>query len=285
MTHLVTVGGWDRPHPATSLTGAQWWAVWKAWNAKVASAAAVLGAPSSFAGFDGIDWDVEGVDTQSSSDNTFPLTLLHLMGDMSTAAKADGYSVSLTPCESYLDVYNYYFDFSLKHAYLEYPEFPYHGENTYAYLVAKYPDAWDIISVQLYESWSHANYQISEVKVPASAFLQMWARQIMHGWYVNFALTPGIDIASQYVKVPPQKLVLGLANGWTGSTTNSSKVKALYIPSAEVADAIVGLNSSNASLALRGVMFWSIKYEGMPISGSTTPVWLAKEMNDVLHVR
>ena len=46
--HLITVGGWDAPHPDTSFTGAEWFQAWHEWNQ-------ALPMP-----FDGFDWDLEG---------------------------------------------------------------------------------------------------------------------------------------------------------------------------------------------------------------------------------
>lgn len=46
--HLLTIGGWNAPHPDTSFTGAEWFQAWHAWNQE-------LPMP-----FDGFDWDLEG---------------------------------------------------------------------------------------------------------------------------------------------------------------------------------------------------------------------------------
>ena len=46
--HLITVGGWDAPHPDTAFTGAEWFQAWHDWNQ-------ALPMP-----FDGFDWDLEG---------------------------------------------------------------------------------------------------------------------------------------------------------------------------------------------------------------------------------
>ena len=34
-THMISIGGWDAPHPNTTWTGADWWNAWAAWNAAV----------------------------------------------------------------------------------------------------------------------------------------------------------------------------------------------------------------------------------------------------------
>jgi len=289
-THLISFGGWDAPHPDTRFTAVQWWSVWKLWNS--------LAARDGWAGFDGIDWDIEGVDDQTSANNGFTWSLLNLMGEMSTLARADNYVVSLTPCESYLDITNAYFDLKLTSAYFEWPLFSYHGHNTYAYLLAKYADAFDIVSVQLYESWSHANYEINVLKTPASAYIELWARTITYGWFINFALYPGIDIPSQFVRVPPEKLVVGLANGWTGNATGNlypGVTKALLIWPEDASVAYTALvNTSGlpipgtnfSSGAPRGFMFWDIGAESAIVPDGTGRVLdMASGLNAFLHTR
>ena len=53
--HLITIGGWDAPHPEDSFTGAEWFQAWHAWNQ-------ALPMP-----FDGFDWDLEGNSADSRS--------------------------------------------------------------------------------------------------------------------------------------------------------------------------------------------------------------------------
>ena len=115
--HLISIGGWDAPHPDTSLTGAEWFAVWEKWNA-----AAIASVPAELAwgGFDGIDWDLEGNDSPSSPWNYFTVACIDLVGTMSQAAKAAGYVVSLVPPQSYWDVTSGTFDLSLLHSYVPY---------------------------------------------------------------------------------------------------------------------------------------------------------------------
>eukprot|EP00931_Biecheleriopsis_adriatica_P034534 TRINITY_DN19927_c0_g1_i2.p1 TRINITY_DN19927_c0_g1~~TRINITY_DN19927_c0_g1_i2.p1 ORF type:complete len:173 (-),score=16.45 TRINITY_DN19927_c0_g1_i2:96-614(-) len=52
-THLLSIGGWDAPHPSTEFSGAEWFAAWNSWNS-------ALPRP-----FDGFDWDLGGNDAQS----------------------------------------------------------------------------------------------------------------------------------------------------------------------------------------------------------------------------
>ena len=49
-------------------------------------------------------------------------------------------------------------------------EFLYAGRNTYAPLLALHP-GWDFVSLQLYESWSAADYFLAERQISAELYL------------------------------------------------------------------------------------------------------------------
>ena len=56
--HMISIGGWDAPHPNTTAgTGAQWATAWQNWNADTVAQPAL-----GFPGYDGVDWDLEGND-------------------------------------------------------------------------------------------------------------------------------------------------------------------------------------------------------------------------------
>ena len=103
--HLISIGGWDAPHPVTTWDGATWFGVWEAWNA-------ALPRP-----FDGLDWDLEGNDAPDSASNRFTAACLDLVVAMSDAAKAAGYVVTMVPPQSYFDVDSDAYDPSLRNAY------------------------------------------------------------------------------------------------------------------------------------------------------------------------
>ena len=75
---------------------------------------------------------------------------LTLVGEMSVAAKADGFIVSLVPPQSYFDVSTSRFSRSLTLAYSDWhPEFHYRGANSYSYLVAKYGEpTFDFVDIR-----------------------------------------------------------------------------------------------------------------------------------------
>ena len=106
----------------------------------------------------------------------------------------EGYAVSMAPPESYLDVSTSNFS---RFVNLTYPndawhqDFSYHGRNVYAYLLKKWPDAFDIISVQLYESWSHADYNITVLGTPASDYLVAYIENfVRHSGKVLVLINP-----------------------------------------------------------------------------------------------
>jgi hypothetical protein len=169
-THMVTVGGWDAPHPLNYTSAADMYAEWKSWNENV------VARPGLPTGFDGVDWDLEGADNVNSSSNVMTPHTLDLVGGFSQLAKADGYLVTLVPCESYLDPTTSAFDASLLWPYPEWhPEFRYHGHNSYAYLLSRYGttaaaaagggaavSTFDAVTIQLYESYAHAAFNLTE---------------------------------------------------------------------------------------------------------------------------
>lgn len=201
-THLLSIGGWNAPHPDTRFSGDQYWEAWKAKFALSKFVQETGGVhqdeetPAWPYLFDGIDWDLEGNDTPASPYNEFTPAVFQVVADMSAAAKKDGFLVSIVPPESYFDVLNSGFDLSLRHApnhrqlpkqYTStqaaaalppilsekprwHPEFLYQGSNAYTYLFFKhgFADIVDIIDVQLYETYSMPAYFTKYVNTTAA---------------------------------------------------------------------------------------------------------------------
>eukprot|EP00277_Geminigera_cryophila_P003934 CAMPEP_0179431430 /NCGR_PEP_ID=MMETSP0799-20121207/16324_1 /TAXON_ID=46947 /ORGANISM="Geminigera cryophila, Strain CCMP2564" /LENGTH=250 /DNA_ID=CAMNT_0021208361 /DNA_START=1079 /DNA_END=1827 /DNA_ORIENTATION=- len=140
--HLVSVGGWDQSHPDTSRPSSEVWEAFMSWNTNV-----VARPDMDFAGYDGIDWDVEGADAPSDAANMMSVALLDLIGEVSKMAKKEGFVVTMAPMESYLDPSTSDFNRSLLSSYPEWttlvPEFKYHGRNCLAYLLAKHGESED----------------------------------------------------------------------------------------------------------------------------------------------
>jgi hypothetical protein len=288
-THMISVGGWDAPHPDTSSPPAAVYAAWKAWNADV------VVRPGFEGGFDGVDWDLEGNDDPANPGNNFTVPCLDLVGQFSQAAQLDGFVVTLVPPESYLDPYFSSYDRSLLHTYPDgwQPSFAYHGRNAYALLMAKYGNTalpngssvltFDLIMVQLYESWSHADFNLT---APVSAggpqqgaaeYLAAWVPLLTRGWFVDFASDPASGVPSQTVALSPSQVVLGLANGWAGGPKS-----VLFMP-ADVGSAFAAL--APRGLAPRGTVFWTLTNEGAVPPGQTAPLWMGAQLNDFLHTR
>jgi hypothetical protein len=269
-TSLISVGGWDAPHP-TGGSGAQFYAQWQQWNAG-------LQATYGFA-FDGVDWDLEGNDIPASLWNTFSVETLSIVGEFSQLAKADGYLITLVPAESYFDVSTAAFSRSLNNSYSDWhSDFLYHGHNAYAYLFSKYGGAatFDAVTVQLYESWSHAGFNITLQKQRPADYLRAWAASLAAGWWVDFSSAPELNYSSQMVTLPLANLVVGLANGWAGGA--GSNVKSLLIMPEEVGVAW-------AEQRFRGAAFWCIAAEGNVPPAQTAPLYLASGLNAFFHAR
>lgn len=277
--HLISIGGWNSPHPDTSNTAEDVFAHWDRWNREVAA------RPSQgFFGFDGFDWDIEGNDDPASPFNHFSVECLDLMGRVSELAKEQGYIVAMAPAESYLDPQlSPAFDRSLRHEYDEWKSvlkepFRYHGRNVYAYLLARY-DVFDFITVQLYEGYSHAEYAVSQLQLNPVEVLSNFVRRITSPWYIDFSSDPALHFEQTVdVSIRPERLVIGLANGWAGDG------KFLLIYPAQVAAAYRQLQAER--LTPRGFAFWNILDEGKASpQRPAEPVFLAHGLNTFMHIR
>ncbi|RYG96692.1 hypothetical protein EON65_54025, partial [archaeon] len=207
--HLISIGGWNAPHPDTSISAASMFAYWDHWNNNVVSRPHL-----GFYGFDGFDWDIEGNDDLNSPYNVFTVPCLDFMGEFSQLAKRRGYIVSMAPAESYVDLTTPLFDRALNHEYSEWQgiisTFPYHGQNVYAYLLSRYAytsmpihthadtyteednitnttvHTFDFVTIQLYEGYSHAQYKVQQLKMPPEDMLVDFVASVIRGWEVDF---------------------------------------------------------------------------------------------------
>lgn len=222
------IGGWGAEHPTTSFSAEDMWAAWKEWNLGVVEAAGLPG------GFDGIDWDMEGANDPEDPNNVLAMDMLNLVGEMSQLAKQDGFIVTMVPAESYLDSTTSLYDTSLLHSYPEWEgimDFNYHGRNGFAFLLTKFRhtsvtkdthtalvDTFDLVSIQLYESYTHFNYNLTAApegeRQSAASYLVQWVPMVVDGWYVDFAADPTSGLDSQMVYVNRSNLCIGIANGW-----------------------------------------------------------------------
>ena len=280
-SHIVTVGGWDAPHPINYSSATEMYQEWKQWNEKI------VARPGFESGFDGVDFDLEGFDDPNNAFNTMAVKTLDLVGGFSQLAKADNYLVTLVPCESYLDPTTSLFDRSLLWSYPDFhPEFHYHGHNAYAYFLSRYGltqtgngeqvPTFDLTTIQLYESYSHADNNITVLGQSAAEYLAQFVKNVVAGWQVDFSSDPSINWPSGLVNVPAGRLALGLANGWAGGPSPKS---VLIMPS-DVAGAWSILGGENAP---RG--FWDIPDEGRIPAGQNTSLYMARDLNAFLKTR
>lgn len=54
--HLISIGGWNSPHPDTTISAEEGYEYWNYWNRHIAAR-----PEKGFLGFDGFDWDIEGM--------------------------------------------------------------------------------------------------------------------------------------------------------------------------------------------------------------------------------
>jgi hypothetical protein len=156
-----------------------------------------------------------------------------------------------------------------------YSTFTYYGANVYAYLVHQYGDWIDLISIQLYESYSDALYEIKCNGNNASEYLFQYVYNLISSdevFFVNFTEDAEIGLSGQNVALPLQKLVLGFGNGWTRRND-----KSVYISPDQVNIAWRQLHAASPSKLPRGFMFWTINTEG------EDDLYLAKDLHEILQ--
>lgn len=283
VVHLISTGGWDAMHPKTDNSAEEVFDTWKYWNEIT-----IVDPNLGFYGFDGLDWDIEGNDVATSPYNAFTIECLDLMGKMSQILKANDYFVTMAPAESYLDALTSDFNRLLNNTYSEWhQDFTYHGKNSYAYILAKYGNTqllskgtvptFDMISIQLYEGWSHCSYNMSQTEQLFKDYLYNIVKiYSVDGWIVNFEMDPSTNLPSQRIFIPPSQLVIGLGNGWTILSND----KFLYLPISEISDAYYFLQSLN--IQIKGFMYWDIADDGMSIEGQ--PLYMSKALNSFMSV-
>ena len=272
VVHLVSFGGWDGQHLDTKLTAQEWYSIWK--NSIASSI------------FHGIDWDLEGNDNLTSMNNVFTVECLDKMGNISTLMKNDGYIVTMAPPLSYLNFNNSNFSRYVNQTIPDRPwhtEFHYFGSNVYAYLLARYGDYIDLVSIQLYESYSDAALEVYHNGVAAEDYLYNFVyynvaiqQQNEALFHVNFSQDSTLNMQDQIVHLNLSKLVIGLANGWAKKDQHNQKT--LYISATACKDAYFKLkNSNHGNLTPRGFMYWTIEERG------TNEVYLARDIGKFLH--
>lgn len=57
--HIISIGGWNSPHPDTSISAEEAYHDWDYWNRNIAAR-----PDKGFYGFHGFDWDIEGTDLE-----------------------------------------------------------------------------------------------------------------------------------------------------------------------------------------------------------------------------
>jgi beta-glucosidase len=290
VVHLASLGGWNGPHlqvSSTTMNAREYSNNWmSAWRSSIVSTI-----------FHGIDWDFEGNDNVMSPLNYFEQTLLDSMGHISQQMKDEGYIVTIAPPQSYLNFDNSNFGqyVNITHARGWHDDFNYFGNNIYAYILYKYGEYIDLVSIQLYESYSNAAMSIYHNGVMADDYIYNFVYNIAHvnnqSFLVNFSddLQLKLDdgsIASSSVRVPMElnKLVIGLANGWalddSSNTLNNNSNKTVYISPMECQRAYNRLvYSVHGNLSPRGFMFWTIDSEG------SNGVYMARGISDFLNTQ
>ena len=220
--------------------------------------------------------------------------------------------------ESYLDPTRHGFDRSLLHEYDEWvsivPGFRYHGLNTYAYLIDKYgyscsdfnpssgvmmieeqqqqqQHTFDLVILQLYEGYSHAEYHTTQLKEcsndgvltecnqPTDEYIVSVVRSLIRGWDIDYTQDKELNYPyKNTMRIDKTRIVIGLANGWAGDG------KFFLAYPEEVEMAYTSLLATDEEP--RGFAFWNILDEGRSSPRRPhQPVWMATGLNKFLNIR
>jgi hypothetical protein len=247
------------------------------------------------------------------------------MGEISRLAKLDSYWIGIAPPQSYLDMVTDNDDNAkIGHRFSRYvnltdpmrpwhAHFSYYGANVYAYLLVKYGDYIDFISIQFYESYSRAADAVFRNGQTPAAYLNHYLTLLSQqndSFHVDFGndhpdLTLNDDdtnignskredttaivaraagMSPTRVSVPRSKLVLGLANGWALNPDLKDTGKVFFLrPDEELRQLWKSLEEEEAQednmhrlLLPRGFMFWTINEEGQ------NHVSLASSLADII---
>lgn len=244
--HLVSTGGWNGGHLEEGLTAREWWGTFRQHVGNV---------------FDGIDWDLEGHDNMDDPSNFFTVSCLESMAEISRLAKQDGYLVSMAPPQSYLDLtgdgsFSRFVNLTDTSRGGWHSEFSYYGRNVYAYLLARYGEYFDLVSIQFYESYSRAaqallNQSPSQYLVE---YINEWTQRKNCSMLVKFSSDPELGYDDARVSLPPEKLLLGFGNGFALEDPEKT-----FFASGQQVDIAW---SKLRGMRPRGFMFWTINQEG-----------------------
>jgi len=243
--HLTSIGGWNGPHPSTRIDGVSWFKIWEKWNNNI---------------FDGIDWDLEGHDDPSVPTTILDDSILNLMHDFTLAAQANGYIVGAAPAQSYLDPSSSVYSPKLNNQPLSAWDFsfPYAGRNAYAPLIAHLH--FDFVTVQLYEGYSRACFALTRLGINPVKYLTDLTLALHKGYFLhnqpeNYPrFNNDQSRKTNFVQIPPSRLVLGFANSWADGT------KFVRFHPNEISQAFNDL--AHLGNEPRGVAFWVLDEEG-----------------------
>lgn len=193
------------------------------------------------------------------------------MAELAVEAKRRGLIVSMAPAESYLDAAagdgsvdaQFSLDLGLPprawtateedRKVIEDAGFRHAGRQCYAYVLARAGvGSFDWISVQLYEAYSAFVHETARRGGdPVDAIVDRVDR-LAEGYTVT---NLPLDEAEFVVRVPPSRLVIGIANGWADGTkfckVDPASIRRTY-----------DRTMAKYGEGIRGVMFWTIEEEG-----------------------
>merc|ERR1711953_109048 len=297
--HFASIGGWGQGASlvesscgSSVCTGVAYAESFRQWNAQMKSAI------PGFAGFAGIDWDLEGADDPESPDNSMTFGRYEVMLSMSQALQ-DDFLVSMVPGQSSFNCRESGFDTSLLHPAESNPNFRYAGKNAYVALYAKCPECFDLVMVQIYETYSLAGFDLYWNGDSGNVGKAGWPRAgsaddqklivsnnmkcLVDGWKVDF--NGFWDLQMEHISVPTSKVVIGLITPCVAGNMTSPPFKVPFFSGASSSSAWCEGVSQNVD-RVRGFAYWSmLKRDGCAIDEVSWLGELAQGMGACQHIQ
>ena len=272
------MGGYGCPHINTDFTANEYFKEWLKFNKKISS------TENYFFGFDGIYWDIEGNNEIETIYNNFTYKELDIIDKFSQLLKKEGYIVSMTPRESYLDPSTNEFSLSLTNNNNSewgniYDDISYQGRNIYSYLLAKYSvKTFDFISIQLFEDYSLSLFKFEKLNKTFGEILDDLVGKLSNGYEVDFSMDENSGLGKKIIKINQNKIVIGLANAWASNLF-------LFLNEENIIEGYEYLKEHKK--IIKGLMFWNIASEGdIPLSDNAIDkslFYMSKIINSLFY--
>lgn len=273
VVHILALNAWDLNvsdmpgqcrHAMPNCSGRDRANDFRSWNVAFAKQGGGI-----WKGFDGIAW-LEMLNWTTPIPDEVSQEYLHIMYEMSFDLH-DDFIISIVPPKSYFNCHTSGFDLLTHHPALQNPEYGDLALNLFAPLYARNPAVFDLVVIQLYETWGETSFQlywsgdpnnVKKIGWPRTASLDRMTnivdnnvRCLIDGsWNVDFNGFFGLSNGT-LIQLPPYKVAMALALDTKGST--GATARGTYFPPFGSAYFDAASIAQECHCA-RGVVYWEL---------------------------